>query len=142
MIEESARLSALNASSAGFAPGPLSAVAQDSANGLFIRVAPPDAERVTRGVGVDLVPLGRIQISGCQQQTGTQGSGLSMRAHDVLDVEIEMDLLGIPIRPFRRVWSGASCTPITHRPSPSPQVHAPSIGCATRCQALHRGSQT
>lgn len=49
-------------------------------------------------VGVHLVALGRVQVLGGQQQPGAERHGLVVRARHVLDVEVEVNLLGAPVR--------------------------------------------
>jgi hypothetical protein len=65
-------------------------------------VTPPEAERVPGRVGVDLVPLAGGEIVGGVQQSGTERHGLGVGRHRVVDVQIEVDLLRVPVRPFGR----------------------------------------
>lgn len=54
------------------------------------------------GVGVELVTFWRRQIVGCFQQPGSKSHGLRLRHGRVVDVEIEMHLLGRTVRPIGR----------------------------------------
>ena len=64
-------------------------------------MSPPEAERVACGVGIHPVPLGGGQIVGCLQQASTELECLGVGACGVIDVQIEMDLLRISVRPYR-----------------------------------------
>ena len=91
-------------------------LAQVASNGFLVRMSPADAERVAGWVGVDLVSLGAGKVLCRLQQTSAESKGLSMRASQIVDVEVEMDLLRIPIRPFRRDVS--RCELDADHPSP------------------------
>src|SRR2546430_13483285 len=67
---------------------------------------PPEAERVTRWVGIDLVSFGRGQIVGRLQQTRAERDGLGVGSRRIVDVQIEMDLLLNSIGPIRRDMVG------------------------------------
>ena len=66
------------------------------------RVSPADAKWMPGRVGVHLVTLGGIEIRSRLEQPGTEGHGLSVRGSRILDVQVEMHLLGGPMRPVRR----------------------------------------
>ena len=59
------------------------------------------------GVGVNLVSLGRRQIVGGLQQARTEPDCFGVGADRVIDVQIEMDLLRISIRPLRWLMAGS-----------------------------------
>jgi hypothetical protein len=65
-------------------------------------VSPTDAKRMPGRVRVHLVALGGIEIRSWLEQSGTKGDCLFVRGSRVVDVEVEMHLLGSPIRPVRR----------------------------------------
>jgi len=67
---------------------------------------PPEAKRVTRWVGVDLVSFGCGQIVGRPQQTRTERDGLGVGSRRIVYVQIEMDLLLNSIGPIRRDMVG------------------------------------
>jgi hypothetical protein len=73
---------------------------------LVRRMPPANAERVPGWVGVDLVPFVGAEIGSRQEQPGAEGNRLFMCRPRILDVQIEMDLLGSSIRPIGRnvVW--------------------------------------
>ncbi len=56
---------------------------------------------MTCWVGIHLVSFGRGQIVGCLEQASTELDCLGVGACWVIDVEIEMDLLRVSVRPFR-----------------------------------------
>ena len=66
------------------------------------RVPPTDAKRMPGRVRVHLAALGGIQIRSWLEQSGTEGDSLFVRGSRVVDVEVEMHLLGSPIRPVGR----------------------------------------
>ena len=82
------------------------AVAQEPTNRFVVRLPPPEAERVTRGVGIHLVSFGRSQIVGRLQQARAERDCLGVGSRRVVDVQIEMDLLGDAIGPIRRNMVG------------------------------------
>ena len=75
---------------------------QRSRERLSGRVSPADAKRMPGRVRIHLVALGGIEIRSWLEQTGAEGDRLVVRASLVLDVEVEMHLLGGPMRPARR----------------------------------------
>ncbi len=81
-----------------------------AASGVFrptgSSVTPADAERVAGGVGIDLVAFGGGEVVGCLQQATTERNHLGVRAHRVFDVQIEVDLLRVSVRPVRRRVAG------------------------------------
>jgi hypothetical protein len=66
------------------------------------RVPPANAKRMPGRVRVHLVALGGIEIRSWLEQPGTEGDGLFVRGSRVVDVEVEMHLLGSPMRPVGR----------------------------------------
>ena len=81
--------------------GRLALIAQEPTDRVVVRMSPPEAERVACWVGINLVALGGGQIVGCLQQASTELDCLGVGAYWVIDVQIEMDLLWVSIRPFR-----------------------------------------
>ena len=57
-------------------------------------------------VGVDLVPLDSCEVGGCLQQPGPERNGFGVRALRVVDVQIDVDLLRVPVRPIGRDMVG------------------------------------
>src|SRR5213075_3030439 len=78
----------------------LHVAAQDPADRVGVWVSPAEAERVAGRVGVDLVPLDSYEVGGCLQQPGPERSGFGVRARRVVDVQIYVDLLRVPVRPI------------------------------------------
>ena len=77
-------------------------------------------KQVSRGVGVDLMTLIDIQISGWLEQPGAEPDGLVVRRAWVVDVVVEMHLFGgIPCGHSGGRWFGASCTPTRYPPAAS-----------------------
>jgi hypothetical protein len=66
------------------------------------RVPPTDAKRMPGRVRVDLVALGGIEIRSWPEQPGAEGDCLFVRGSRIVGVEVEMHLLGSPIRPVGR----------------------------------------
>src|SRR5215471_15502609 len=66
------------------------------------RAPPADAKWMPGRVRVHLVALGGIEIRSWLEQPGTEGDCLFMRGSRVVDVEVEMNLLGSPVRPAGR----------------------------------------
>jgi hypothetical protein len=63
------------------------------------RVPPTDAKRMPGRVRVHLVALGGIEIRSWPEQPGAEGDCLFVRGSRIVGVEVEMHLLGSPIRP-------------------------------------------
>src|SRR5215467_2436248 len=66
------------------------------------RVFPTDAKRMSGRVRVHLVAFGGIEIRRWLEQPGTEGDCFVVRGSRVVDVEVEMYLLGSPVRPVGR----------------------------------------
>jgi hypothetical protein len=66
------------------------------------RVPPADAEWMPGRVRVHLVALGGIEIRSRSEQSGAEGDCLFVRGSRIVGVEVEMHLLGSPIRPVGR----------------------------------------
>jgi hypothetical protein len=75
------------------------AVGNERCERLPGRVSPADAKRMPGRVRVDLVALGGIEIRSWLEQSGAEGDRLFVRGPRVVDVEVEMHLLGSPMRP-------------------------------------------
>jgi hypothetical protein len=75
-------------------------------------VSPADAEGVPGRVGIHLMALVAVQIGSWLQQSGAEGDCLLVCSSRVMDVEVEMRLLGVAVRPVRRNMVRSSCTPI------------------------------
>jgi putative acetyltransferase len=86
------------------------AFAKEPTDRLVVRMPPAKAERVARGVGVDLVSLDCGQIVALQQP-GAKRDRLGVGAHGVIDVEIEVDLLRFSVRPVGRDMVGGQLNP-------------------------------
>src|SRR5258706_5151623 len=84
----------------------LCVAAQDPADSFGVWVSPAEAEGVAGRVGVDLVPLDSGEVGGCLQQPGPERNGFGVRALRVVDVQIDVDLLRVPVRPIRRDMVG------------------------------------
>jgi hypothetical protein len=82
------------------------AVGDERREGLSGRMSPADAKRMPGRVRVHLVTLGGIEIRSWLEQPGAEGDGLFVRGSLVVDMEVEMHLLGSPMRPAGRnmVW--------------------------------------
>jgi hypothetical protein len=78
------------------------AVGNKLRNRLSGRVPPTDAKRVPGRVRVDLVTFGSIEIRSRSEQPGAEGDCLFVRGSRIVGVEVEMHLLGSPIRPVGR----------------------------------------
>jgi hypothetical protein len=78
------------------------AVSDDRRERLLGWVSPANAERMPGRVGIHLVTLGGIEIRSRLEQTGAEGHCLFMRGSGIVDVEVEMHLLGVPMRPVGR----------------------------------------
>ncbi len=67
---------------------------------------PSNAEWVPGWVGADLVPFVGIEVGSRLEQSGAEGDSFFVCRARILDVQIEMDLLGVSIRPIGRnvVW--------------------------------------
>lgn len=99
----------------------------------------PEAERVARWVGIDLMPLGRGQIVGCLQQAGTKRHGLGVGARWVVEIR---QIWGRRMRSSQR-----RTAPVNMLANPAQQVLALG-GCRcpnglksrrqARLRALHR----
>jgi hypothetical protein len=63
---------------------------------------PANAKGVPSRVGVDLMPFVGIDVGSRLEQPGAEGDRLFMCCPRILDVQIEMDLLGSSIRPIGR----------------------------------------
>ena len=63
---------------------------------------PTDAKRMPGRVRVDLVAVGGIEIRSWSEQSGAERDCLFVRGSRVVDVEVEMHLLGSPIGPVGR----------------------------------------
>jgi hypothetical protein len=84
------------------------AVDNERRDRLSGRVSPADAKRMPGRVCVDLVALGRIEIRGWVGAVGRRARS-SLRARlAVVDVEVEMHLLGVPCGRSGGTWFGAS----------------------------------
>jgi hypothetical protein len=81
---------------------PTQAISNERRQPFGRRVAPADAERVARRVGVHLVTLLSMQIGRRLEKAGPERHYLFVRRLRVADVEVEMHLLGSPVRPVRR----------------------------------------
>ena len=66
------------------------------------------------GIRVDLVPLGRLDVSCPLEQLGSQRDDLVVGCLDIIDEQVEVDLLRSPIRPVRRNMAG--CARLTRMP--------------------------
>jgi hypothetical protein len=66
------------------------------------RVSPADAKRMPGRVCVHLVALGGIEIRSWLEQSGTEGDCLFVCGSRIVHVEVEMYLLGGPMRPVGR----------------------------------------
>jgi hypothetical protein len=82
--------------------GRLAPIAKEPTDRVVGRMSPPEAERVAGRVGINLVSLGGGQVVGCLQQAGTECDRLGVGTGRIIDVQIEVDLLRVPMRPFRR----------------------------------------
>src|SRR5580692_6638458 len=78
------------------------AVGNERRERLSGRVPPTDAKRMPGGVRVHLVAFGGIEIRSRSEQSGTECDCLFVRSSRVVDVEVEMHLLGSPIGPVGR----------------------------------------
>jgi hypothetical protein len=65
-------------------------------------VTPTDAEGVPGRVGVDLVALVAVQIGRCLQQLCAEGDRFVVRSAWIFNVQIEVHLLRVAVRPLRR----------------------------------------
>jgi len=74
----------------------------DCRDSLPGRVSPADAKRVPGRVRVHLVTLAGIEIRSWLEQPGAEGHRLFVGSSRVVDVEVEMHLLGGPVRPVGR----------------------------------------
>src|SRR5215469_8026090 len=81
---------------------PPQAVGDERSERFSGRVSPADAKRMPGRVRVHLVTLGGIEIRSWLEQPGAEGDCLFVRGSRVLDVEVEMHLLGSPMRPAGR----------------------------------------
>ena len=66
------------------------------------RVPPTDAKRMPGRVRVHLVALSGIEVRRWLEQPGTEGDCLFVRGSRIVGVEVEMHLLGSPVRPIGR----------------------------------------
>jgi hypothetical protein len=82
------------------------------------RLPPADAKRMPGRVGVHLVALGGIEIRSRLEQPGTEGDRLFVRGSRIVDVEVQMDLLGGAVRPVGRDMAGR---PVERRSAIPPQ---------------------
>jgi hypothetical protein len=89
-------------SRSGYLAGPDLVAGNELRERLPGRVPPADAKRMPGRVRVHLMAPGGIEIRSWLEQPGTEGDCLLMRGSRVVDVEIEMHLLGSPIRPAGR----------------------------------------
>jgi hypothetical protein len=67
-----------------------------------VGLSPAQAERVACGVGVDLKALRRIDVVGRPKEPGAESHDLGMSADEVLDVHVEVQLLGRAVGPLWR----------------------------------------
>ena len=65
-------------------------------------MSPADAKRMPSRVRVHLVTLDGIEIKSWLEQAGAEGDHLFVRGSRVVGVEVEMHLLGSPMRPVGR----------------------------------------
>lgn len=66
------------------------------------RVPPTDTKRMPSRVRIHLVAFGSIEIRSCLEQPSAEGDCLFVCSSRLLDVQIEMHLLGASVRPLRR----------------------------------------
>ena len=92
------------------------AVGDERRERLLGGVSPADAERMPGWVCVHLVALGGIEIRSWLEQPGAEGDCLFVGGSRVVDVEVEVHLLGVPCGQSGGTWFGASCTPNRHCP--------------------------
>ena len=78
------------------------AVGSERRERLPRRVPPTDAKRMPGRVGIHLVALGSIKIRSRLEQSGAEGDCLFMRSPRIVNVQVEMHLLGDPMRPAGR----------------------------------------
>jgi len=64
---------------------------------------PPNAEWMTLRIRIHLVPSHCRYVIGDSQDTSTESYRLCMRLSEIFDVEVQVNLLGTPIRPVRRL---------------------------------------
>lgn len=73
-----------------------------SADGVIVGLAPPDAEGVARGVGEHGKALRHTHFAARVELHSAKLQRLRARLFGVLHVQVEMDLLRVPVRPSRR----------------------------------------
>lgn len=78
------------------------AVGDERRERLLGGVSPADAERMPGWVCVHLVALGGIEIRSWLEQPGAEGDCLFVGGSRVVDVEVEVHLLGGAMRPVGR----------------------------------------
>ena len=86
-----------------------SELAGDEGRELLVgRLSPADAERMPGRIRVHLVTFVDPRVRSGLQQPGAERDGLVVRSARVLDVEVELHLLGIvPCGQSGGTWSGA-----------------------------------
>lgn len=64
-------------------------------------MTPADAERMARWIGIHLMSLGRAEVVSSLEQTSAERHDFRVGAGRVVDMQVEMDLLRIPVWPLR-----------------------------------------
>ncbi len=65
-------------------------------------MSPPDAKRMSSRVCVRLVALVGVEVGSRLEKSGSESHCLLVRNSGIIDVQIEVDLLRVAVRPFRR----------------------------------------
>jgi hypothetical protein len=65
-------------------------------------MAPPDAERMSSWISEDMVPMVASRIILGQQRPSADGAGPSEARLHIRHMEVQMDLLRVPVGPLRR----------------------------------------